>query len=304
MTSAKPEAPHPSTEGTHPLGALWAEASTEQALAIFARADAEAVRAVRSAHRELGSAIDAIAERMGSGGRLLYVGAGTSGRLGALDAAECPPTFRSDPNQVVALLAGGPTAMWQAIEGAEDDRKAGAQAVRDCEPEQADCVLGISASGGAPFVHGALEAARQVGAWTGLLVCTNQRPDIDAQTQVIRLATGAELLSGSTRMKAGSATKMALNAISTLVMARLGKVHGHRMVDVATAGNRKLWRRGIGLVRELTGLDLSAAEDALEAAGGAVKVAVLMQSRGWSREVAEAQLRRHRGHLAAALASQ
>lgn len=300
MASAKPNG-LPSTEGVHPLGDLWSGASTEEALAIFSRADEEAVRAVAHGRRAIAAAIDAIAARMQDGGRLFYVGAGTSGRLGALDAAECPPTFQSAPEQVIAVLAGGSGAMQRAVEGAEDDREAGAQALTAYELQERDSVLGISASGGAPFVHGALEWAHERGAWTGLLACVARPQDTNHGWQWIAMPTGAELLAGSTRLKAGSATKMALNAISTLVMARLGKVYGHRMVDVATRGNRKLWQRGVRLVAELTHTENARAESLLQAADGSVKVAVLLHAGAASPEWARERLAQHAGRLDAAL---
>ena len=287
----------PSTENVHPTAGRWAHASTLEALHDFSAADQEALRAVEGAREDLAQAIDSIAPRLIAGGRLFYVGAGTSGRLAALDAAECPPTFQSDPTTVQAILAGGPGAMLRAVEGAEDDESGGAQAIAERGVQAGDCVLGISASGGAPFVHGALRAAREQSAWTGLLTCVPNPPHREALDACIRLLTGAELLSGSTRMKAGTATKMALSALSTLVMARLGKVYGHRMVDVATHGNKKLWRRGVRLVGDIASVEEGRAETLLREAQGSVKVAVVMEMGQVSESAARKRLAAEQGHL-------
>ncbi|HPF13000.1 MAG: N-acetylmuramic acid 6-phosphate etherase [Planctomycetes bacterium] len=285
----------------HPLGPVWADAPTKEALACFAQADREAAQAVAAARESLARAVDLVAGCLGRGGRLIYVGAGTSGRLGALDAAECPPTFQSQPGQIQAILAGGPGAMTQAIEGAEDDAQAGEEAVRLLGLGPEDCVLGISASGGAPFVHGALGWARQAGAHTLFLACVSEQERRDDYEVSIRLVTGPELLAGSTRLKAGTATKMALGALSTLVMARLGKVLGHRMVDVNTGGNAKLWQRGVDLVQEIAGLERGPAEALLQAAHGSVKRACVMHACQLDREAADRWLERCNGHLSLAL---
>ncbi len=286
-----------STEGRHPLGDQWAQAETLRALEIFASADLEAALTVHKAGPELASVIDLVAECLCNGGRLIYVGAGTSGRLAALDAAECVPTFQSDPSMVQALLAGGPGAMTIAVEGAEDDAVQGARDIEALALGQHDIAFGISASGGAQFVHGALSAARVAGAHTVLLACVSRTERPDDYEHSIRLPTGPELLSGSTRMKAGTATKMALGALSTLVMARLGKVHGHRMIDVNTQGNDKLWRRGVGLVGEVCNLPEDQAEALLHAADGAVKCACVMHHRGISLPQAREALAENGGHL-------
>jgi N-acetylmuramic acid 6-phosphate etherase len=293
--------PLPSTEAAHPLGRDLDQISTSDALASFSEVDQEAVRAVAGARPQLTAAIDLIANRLAQGGRLIYVGAGTSGRLAALDAAELPPTFQSDPKQVQVLLAGGPKAMGEAIEGAEDDPQQGALDLLALEPGALDCVFGITASGGAPYVHGALQAARQAGSHTIFLACIppSERPD-DYEIS-IRLLTGPELVAGSTRLKAGTATKLALNAISTLVMARLGKLYGHLMVDVNTAGNHKLWARGVRMVCEITYLAADVAEPLLQRAGGSVKTACAMHALDCDRATAERRLAENEGHLRATL---
>ncbi|MDF1836481.1 MAG: N-acetylmuramic acid 6-phosphate etherase [Planctomycetota bacterium] len=300
-TATDPAQPLPSTESVHPLGRDLDRKSTSDALAHFSEADQEAVRAVAGARPELATAIDRIAERLIQGGRLIYVGAGTSGRLAALDAAELPPTFQSDPNQVLVLLAGGPKAMGEAIEGAEDDRDQGAEDLLALQPSPRDCVFGITASGGAPYVHGALNAARGAGAHTIFMACVppSERPD-DYDIS-IRLLTGPELVAGSTRLKAGTATKLALNSISTLVMARLGKLYGHLMVDVNTSGNSKLWARGVRMVREITGLEEIPSEILLRSAEGSVKTACVMHRFDCDRGHAEQRLLENAGHLRATL---
>ena len=218
---------------------------------------------------------------------MLYVGAGTSGRLGALDAAELPPTFGIPPSRVLALVAGGARALRAAVEGAEDDDAAGAAAVRSARVERGDLVLGLSASGRTPFVLGALREARRRGARTALLTSNpTAAPPVDLR---VVLDTGPELLAGSTRLKAGTATKMALNAVSTAALMSLGKVYAGRMVDVRPT-NRKLRARALEMVVELTGLSAVAARKLLADAGGSPKVALAMHLGGRSRREAEAAL--------------
>jgi N-acetylmuramic acid 6-phosphate etherase len=242
------------------------------------------------------------AQRLRAGGRLFYVGAGTSGRLGFLDAAECPPTFGSDPGQVQAILAGGTEALLGAVEGAEDDREAARAAILRCDVGPHDLVIGISAGGTTPFVLAALAAARGRGAGTVLLACVGPEhapAEVDLE---IRLATGSELIAGSTRLKAGTATKIVLNTISSLTMVQLGKVHGNLMVDVNTRSNVKLVDRGERLVVQLAAVDRAAARRLLEAAGGRVKVAVVMARHGVGPEEASSRLQAAGGRLRQALA--
>ncbi|MBK8001894.1 MAG: N-acetylmuramic acid 6-phosphate etherase [Verrucomicrobia bacterium] len=198
------------------------------------------------------------------GGRLFYVGAGTSGRLGVLDASECPPTFRTDPEMVQGIIAGGQTALWSAVEGAEDDAPAGARAVEFRGVTRHDTVVGIAASGRTPFVWGALREAKRRGAST-ILLCFNPHlviPRVDRPTLVLAPRIGPEILTGSTRLKSGTATKLILNIFTTLAMVRMGKVLGNLMVDVK-ASNVKLRDRAVRIVRELTGADYATAEAAL-----------------------------------------
>ena len=236
----------------------------------------------------------------GRGRRLVYVGAGTSGRLGVLDASECPPTFRTDPEQVQAIIAGGPGAVFRAVEGAEDDAVAGGASIDERSVGPADVVVGIAASGTTPFVWGALRQAIDRGARTVLLACVppvGGEPPVDVQ---VRPITGPEVLTGSTRLKAGTATKLVLNQITTLAMVRLGKTYGNRMVDVR-ASNAKLRGRAVRMVTELTDLDAAAATAALDAAGGHVKVAVVMVLRSVSADEARRLLDAVGGRLRAVL---
>lgn len=273
-------------------------ASGDLAFVVIA-AHGRACEAAVAAAPAVGTAIDAIAERLRAGGRLHYLGAGTSGRLGALDAAECPPTFGVPLGLVQAHLAGGEAALTRAVEGAEDD---GAEGVRVAAEriEPGDAVVGISASGGAPFVLAALRAARAAGAWTCALVCDGAGPLAAAAEHAIVLATGPEPLAGSTRLVAGTAQKIVLGTLSTGVMTRLGKVYDNLMVDVV-AKNAKLRARALRLVRTLAGVDEAAATDLLAAAEGSVKLAVVLACSGYSVAAARERLAFVGGSLRAAL---
>jgi N-acetylmuramic acid 6-phosphate etherase len=261
----------PVTEASHPDGRRLERLSTGRLLSRLHAGDREAVRAVGRALPALTHLADAAANALSGGGRLVYVGAGTSGRLGALDAAECPPTFGVAPSRVLALVAGGPRALTRAIEGAEDDAAAGRRAVATARLGEGDLLVGISASGTTPFVRAALDEARRRGAVTGL-VTSNPAARVAATHRVV-LATGAERIAGSTRMKAGSAAKMALGLLSTAAFVRLGAVRDGRMIDVAPA-SAKLRRRAVAMVVELTGLGEAAARRALTRAGWRVRAAV------------------------------
>jgi len=250
----------------------------------------------------IAAAVDLVAARLSRGGRLIYVGAGTSGRLAALDAAECPPTFRSDPRQVQALVAGGRAALTGAVEGAEDDADAARAGLGALEVGADDVVFAIAAGGTTTFAHAAVTHARARGAATVFLACVPASEAPDEADLSIRAVTGPEVLAGSTRLKAGTATKLVLNTVTTLAFARLGKVHGNLMVDVETGGNAKLAERGTRLVARLCEVDPERAAALLEAAGGRVKVAVVMHARGLSRAAAEHTLAEHGNVLRAALA--
>jgi N-acetylmuramic acid 6-phosphate etherase len=221
----------------------------------------------------IAAAVDAIAARMHKGGRLFYVGAGTSGRLGVLDAVECPPTFSATTEQVQGLIAGGAGAFLQAVEGAEDSTTLGPDDLRARHVGSKDVVVGIAASGRTPYVLGALAYAKSVGALTVAVCCNAGSPVAAAAELPIEAVTGPEVLTGSTRLKAGTATKLVLNLVTTLSMVRLGKVVGNLMVDL-NPSNVKLRDRAIRIVLELTGTDRAAAEAALVAEGWIVKAAI------------------------------
>lgn len=257
-------------------------------------------RAVADAKDALVAAVELAEARWRRGGRIFYVGAGTSGRLAALDAAELPPTYQTAPERVQFLIAGGEGALVRSVEGAEDSSSAAAAELDARELCADDLVFGIAAGGSTPYVHGAIAHAKSRGAATVFLACVPTEQAGDDADVSIRLLTGPEPIVGSTRMKAGTATKLALNRFSTLLMIRLGKVHGNRMIDVRALANAKLVDRGTRLVAELTGLTREDAHAALLAADGRVPVAVLMQQRKLSAERASELLQRT-GSLRAAL---
>jgi N-acetylmuramic acid 6-phosphate etherase len=264
------------------------------------RADREAVRAVGRAAPAIGRAVELVADALARGGRLLLVGAGTSGRLAVLEAAECPPTFGTPPALVQAVMAGGRGAVFRAREGAEDDAAAGARAVRR-RARRGDVVVGIAASGVTPFALGALRAARAAGAATVLVTCNPAARRGRPAGLVIACDVGPEVLAGSTRLKAGTATKLVLNALTTGAFARLGKVHGNRMVDVVPR-SAKLRARARHLVRELGGVGPRRAARLLADARGRVKVAVAMARLGVSAAAARRALAGAGGVLGRALA--
>ena len=228
---------------------------------------------------DVARAIDLVVAAFGRGGRLIYVGAGTSGRLGVLDATECPPTFGTPPEMVVGVIAGGYPALVKSAEGAEDDVNAGMAAMDQVRVAPADFVLGIAASGTTPFVRAALSRAQTIGAATGLLSCSDPpRVLVDTCDVLILPKVGPEALTGSTRMKAGTATKLVLNAVSTGAMIRRGRAYGNLMVDLMALSD-KLRDRGERIVMECAGVDRAAARRAIEAAGGSVKLAIVMMRR-------------------------
>ena len=226
----------------------------------------------------IASAVEAAENAFRAGGRLLYAGAGTSGRLGVLDASECPPTFGTDPRMVVGIIAGGDTALRNPIEGAEDSRSEGAAAIDAHNVTANDFFVGIAASGTTPYVHGALERAQQLGARTALIACSSPPASMLAHVNIpIVVIVGPEVVTGSTRLKAGTATKMVLNMITTGAMIRIGKTWGNLMVDVR-ASNVKLKERAQKMVMNVCGIDASAADELLGRANGQVKLAIVMQS--------------------------
>jgi N-acetylmuramic acid 6-phosphate etherase len=254
---------------------------------------------VSLAREAIAQAIELVERTFRRGGRLLYVGAGTSGRLGVLDAAECPPTFGTPPGMVVGIIAGGARALVKAVEGAEDDINAGIAAMDDHQVRDHDVVIGIAASGTTPYVRAALGRAQALGASTGLVACAEPPALLRSTCDVcIVVLVGPEVITGSTRMKAGTATKLVLNTITTGAMIRLGKTYGNLMVDLR-ASNAKLEDRSCRIVMETTGLARDAAAQVLERAAGQVKTAIVMARRGVDREQAEALLMAHAGRLRA-----
>ena len=274
--------------------------TTEGAFDVLNAEDATVAAAVGTAREELARAADLIAARLAAGGRLFYVGAGTSGRLAVLDAAECPPTFSSNPEQIQAIIAGGPAALTAAIEGAEDDAEAAGRELDARGLSDSDVVLGITAGGTTPFVHGALHHARSEGAFTIFFACVPREEAPDEADLSIRVLTGPEVVSGSTRMKAGTATKLALNTLSTLVMVRLGKVYDNLMIDVDASANAKLVERARTLIQRVTGCDRERAAELLDEAGGSAKLACCMALTGQDAEGARASLDAAGGSLRSA----
>ena len=274
-------------------------ASSIELVDLIAREDAGVPGAVSLARESVSQAIDLVEGAFRSGGRLLYIGAGTSGRLGVLDAAECPPTFGTPPEMVVGIIAGGARALVKAVEGAEDDVNAGIAAMDDHHVRDHDVVIGIAASATTPYVRAALGRAQALGARTGLVACAEPPALLRGTCDVcIVVLVGPEVITGSTRMKAGTATKLVLNTITTGAMIRLGKTYGNLMVDLR-ASNAKLEDRSHRIVMETTGLGRDAAVEVLERAGGRVKLAIVMARRGVGREEAEALLGTHAGRLRA-----
>jgi N-acetylmuramic acid 6-phosphate etherase len=267
-------------------------------VALLARRERQSVAAVERAAPQIARVAAAAARAFAAGGRLIYVGAGTSGRLGVLDASECPPTFGTPPGQVVGVIAGGAAALVRAVEGAEDRADDARAALRRLRLGRADVVVAIAASGVTPFARAALEAAHAVGALCALVTCApaaaraaGARPDV-----LVGLEVGPEILAGSTRLGAGTATKITLNAITTAAMVRAGRCYGARMVDLR-ASSAKLRARARRLVVDLTDLDAAHADALLGRAGGSVKTAVVMARRKLSRADAERRLAAADGRL-------
>lgn len=283
---------HLLTELPNPLSRELDQLPTDALVELFCQNDLEPQRAVHQAAPQLAEAIEAIAQRLLQGGRLFYQGAGTSGRLGVLDAAECPPTFCSPPEMVQGVLAGGAAALLRSSEGLEDLAEQGHKDLEERGFSAADALVGIAAGGTTPYVLGGLRHGQAIGALTIAMACVpqDQAPmpcDID-----LRLLTGPELLTGSTRLKAGTATKMALNILSTGVMVRLGKVYGNRMVDVSVS-NAKLEDRALRILADLAGVDRERGRSLLEEAQGSVKRALLMALGGMDGITAAKALQRH-----------
>lgn len=271
-----------------------------QAIDLMNAQDACAVAAVAREKDAIRRAIEIIVPALRSGGRLFYIGAGTSGRLGVLDSAEVPPTFRAPPHLVQGIIAGGKEAVFRSVEGAEDQADVGASAIDEHAVTSKDVVCGIAAGGTTPFVHGALRRAKSIGARTIFLSCVQRVPDEPEVDVVIRPLTGPEILTGSTRLKAGTATKLVLNTLSTLTMVQLGKVYENLMVDV-NAVNAKLWDRAARIVSTVTELESEEAMELLKRAGGHVKLAIVMHKKQATASHARLLLERAEDNLRAAI---
>lgn len=287
------EGRNPASEALDGLGAL-------EIVKLINAEDAKIADAVGEQAHQIARAIDVIADRLRNGGRLIYIGAGTSGRLGVLDSVECPPTFSADPNQVVGIIAGGYGALTRSIEGAEDHQELAVhdlQAISFCDK---DVIVGIATSGRTPYVVGALEYARSIGAFAIALACNRDAKMNSVADLSIAPVVGPEVLSGSTRMKAGTATKMVLNMLSTGAMVLLGKTFGNLMVDLR-ATNTKLAERAQRIVRITTSLSREEAKRLLERCDGEVKTAIVAHRHDSTPEAARDALRRAGGHLRRAL---
>ncbi|MBK6009490.1 N-acetylmuramic acid 6-phosphate etherase [Ramlibacter ginsenosidimutans] len=296
---AKPPLDARLTEQRNPRSLRIDQLSALEIVDLINAEDRLVAAAVSDERLRIARAIDLVVHCLGRGGRLIYVGAGTSGRLGVLDASEMPPTFRTDPEMVQGVMAGGYEALLRAQEGAEDHPEDGAAAMdeRDVKPD--DFVLGIAASGTTPFVHGALQRARERGARTGFLLCTPPSEALQqAHDVVIAPLVGPEVITGSTRMKAATATKMVLNMISTGAMVKLGKVHGNLMVDLQVTC-QKLQDRGERILMETLDLERAEAGRLLDASGGHVKTAIVMHRLGVDADTARQRLEQAGGSISA-----
>jgi N-acetylmuramic acid 6-phosphate etherase len=285
------------TERRNPRSSTIDTASSLEIVDLIGAEDATVPGAVARAREEIARVVDLIEAAFRAGGRLVYVGAGTSGRLGVLDAAECPPTFGTPPEMVVGVIAGGYPALVKSVEGAEDDVNAGLGEMDSRRIGPDDVVVGVAASGTTPFVRAALSRAQTLGARTAIVSCS-EPPKLLRETcdVCIVVAVGPEVVTGSTRMKAGTATKLVLNTLTTGAMIRLGKTYGNLMVDLR-AWNDKLIDRSQRIVMESTGLGRDEARNVIQAADGKVKTAIVMARRRVSRDEAERLLEEHLGRL-------
>jgi N-acetylmuramic acid 6-phosphate etherase len=285
------------TERRNPRSATIDTASSLEIVDLIGAEDAGVPAAVARARTEIARAIDLVEAAFRAGGRLIYVGAGTSGRLGVLDASECPPTFGTPPEMVVGVIAGGYPALVRSVEGAEDDVNAGLGEMDARKVGVDDVVVGIAASGTTPFVRAALSRAQTLGAGSVLVTCAEPPALLQETCDVcIVVKVGPEVVTGSTRMKAGTATKLVLNTLTTGAMIRIGKTYGNLMVDLR-AWNDKLIDRSQRIVMETTGLPRDEARAVLDAAGGRVKTAIVMARRGVSGDEADRLLAEHQGRL-------
>ena len=288
------------TEGRNPASQNIDELSTEAMLRVINDEDKKVALAVEAIVPQIAQVVDGITQAFSKGGRLIYCGAGTSGRLGILDASECPPTFGTPRSQVVGLIAGGHTAILQAVENAEDNVGQGAQDLRDIQFNAYDVLVGIAASGRTPYVLGALAYARQQGAFTAALTCNPNSPMSQAANVALTPVVGPEVVTGSSRMKAGTAQKLVLNMLTTGAMIRSGKVYGNLMVDVE-ATNQKLVQRQVNIVKQATDCDDATAQQALAACQGHCKTAIVMVLAGLTAAEAKSLLSQNQGFIRNAL---
>lgn len=288
------------TEGRNPASQNIDELSTEAMLRVINDEDKKVALAVEAIVPQIAQVVDAITAAFSKGGRLIYCGAGTSGRLGILDASECPPTFGTPRSQVVGLIAGGHTAILQAVENAEDNVEQGAQDLKDIDFNANDVLVGIAASGRTPYVLGALAYAKQQGAFSAALTCNPNSPMSQAADVALTPVVGPEVVTGSSRMKAGTAQKLVLNMLTTGAMIRSGKVYGNLMVDVE-ATNQKLVQRQINIVKQATDCDDATAQQALNACQGHCKTAIVMVLAGLDAAEAKALLKQNSGFIRNAL---
>ena len=288
------------TEARNPLTQELDNLSALEIVNLINSEDAKIADAVAEVSGSIAQAIEVIADRLSRGGRLIYVGAGTSGRLGVLDAVECPPTFNTEPELVIGLIAGGPEGLVRAVEGAEDSREMGRQDLQEIALGDLDVVVGIAASGRTPYVKGALDYARDTGAFAIGFSCNQGAEIIDHADLSIVPVVGPEVLSGSTRLKAGTATKMVLNMLTTGAMVRMGKTYSNLMVDLQ-ATNAKLGERAQGIVAAVTACTRAEARELLGQCNGEVKTAIVAQNLNMSPGEARARLSLVNGHLRKAL---
>jgi N-acetylmuramic acid 6-phosphate etherase len=288
------------TEASNPESADLDRLDTLALTRLINAEDAKVAAAVAEANVEIAASIDVIGARLMEGGRLVYVGAGTSGRLGVLDAAECPPTFNADPGQVIGLIAGGPGALVKSVEGAEDSSEQAVKDLRAIDLSDKDAVVGIAASGTTPYVLAALDHARSVGAPAIGFACNSGAPIEEHADIMITVVVGPEVLAGSTRMKAGTATKMVLNMLTTGAMVRLGKTYGNLMVDLQ-ATNVKLVKRTVRILQQIGGLPESESEALLAECDGELKTAIVCSKLGLSPLAARGKLAHALGRLRDAL---
>jgi N-acetylmuramic acid 6-phosphate etherase len=290
----------PVTEQRNPASYQIDTKSTAEILTIINNEDKKVPEAVSQAIPQLTRLVDRAVEVFQKGGRLFYLGAGTSGRLGVLDASECPPTYGVSPDMVQGFIAGGDAALRRSIEGAEDDEKHGIDQLRGAGFSVADMLVGITASGSAPYVLGALRYARSLGSPTGAISCNKDSHTFELADYPIYLPVGPEIVTGSTRMKSGTAQKLALNMITTTAMIRLGKVYNNFMIDLMPV-NAKLVKRSKRLINEITGCGEVRAAQIFEDSGRKIRTAVIMASLAVSKEEAEALLKQGNGNINNAL---